>query len=101
MKKILYKSFLLASFSIFTLSCFGGDDDGDMPSQCKNIQHYIDEYVTASNAFAANPTYQNCSNAKSKGYILLNTIRACSEFYDYSSYEEGLEALENIDCSQF
>lgn len=100
MKNLLSRFFLVGCISLFSFSCFG-EDDGDMPSQCENIQQYIDEYVAASNAFAQNPTYSNCSNAKSKGHILLNVIRACSEFYDYSSYEAGLEALENIDCSEF
>lgn len=100
MKRMFYKLSIAGAISLFTLSCFGSDDDG-MPSQCGEIQRYIDEYVAASNAFANNPTYLNCSQAKSKADLLLNVLRACDDYHDNSAYEEAAEALTNIDCSQF
>lgn len=97
MKKILKKSLLVVSMSLFTFSCFGSDE-GDTPETC-NVNSYIDAYLSAVNSFNANPTYSNCENLKSKGIALLNAIDNCSYFEDEAYWEEAFGAYENVNCS--
>lgn len=99
MKKILYKSFLVASISLFTFSCFETDDgDGDLTPVC-NVENYIDAYLSAVESFNANPNYSNCLTLKNRAIDMLNAIHNCDYYEDTAYWEDAVAAWDNVNCS--
>jgi len=105
MKQILYKSFLIASVSLFTFSCFE-TDDGDIyediildPTVECNVEGYIDSYLSAVETFNAYPTSSNCVILKNRAMDMLNAIHNCDFYEDTEYWEDAVAAWNNINCS--
>lgn len=101
MKKILYKSFLVTSISLFSFSCFetdDGDGDVDLTPAC-NVENYINAYLSAVETFNANPNYSNCVTLKNRAVEMLNAIHNCDYYENTAYWEEAVDAWNNVNCS--
>lgn len=97
MKKL---KLLLLLFLAINLSSCEDLFDGGKKNACANYEKAWEEYSSAVQRFAGNPTSSNCSNFKSKASALLRAAKKCS---DASSSQIAAveEMVRKYNCNQF
>lgn len=93
--------FAITLVSLFGfLSCSGDDDsvdDVDNNDSCTQFMQEYENVTEALQAYSENPTLDNCENYKDAMLAFFEEYKDCT--YWGPQYDDAIDELENIDCS--
>lgn len=94
---------LLFAICLFgTFSC-SEDDAADLLGDAVPCGDYLDEFdniSAASQAFSNNPSPETCEAYKNAMLDFYNEFKDCP-FYEGSSYQETVNDIQSMDCSEY
>ncbi len=94
-------SFLFACIFLVMTSCSSDDDsvgNDDFSAGCADFEEVYTNVLDKASEFSNNPTTENCENYKQSILNFYDSYSDCNLWKD--EYEEGLEELKNMDCSE-